>query len=246
MLALFDLYLVFTYFAFTRFRLPMRLVGIRTTSMRGLSTMTHRYYPSQLDSIENIELYRLGGFHPISIGDTFNSRYRVLHKLGFGGSSTVWLARDLQHQAQSSAGNLVTLKVLSAEQSSKPKSGIPELSIPMKLHDILRQRDNDSIQASIQTVNDHFMHSGPNGDHLCFVHPLSGPSVCSMSESTDVRVVGSRRLRADLARRVAHQTASALALMHSVGLVHGGSSNKFLTRLDPCLILNTTLRLNHM
>jgi hypothetical protein len=44
---------------------------------------------------ERMQRYRTGGFHPVSLGDTFcEGRYKVYHKLGWGGFSTVWLARD--------------------------------------------------------------------------------------------------------------------------------------------------------
>ena len=44
---------------------------------------------------EDLEDYRPGGYHPVSIGDEFNQgRYRVVRKLGWGHFSTVWLARD--------------------------------------------------------------------------------------------------------------------------------------------------------
>ncbi|KAK9326095.1 hypothetical protein V1517DRAFT_312686 [Lipomyces orientalis] len=48
-----------------------------------------RFESSSLDNIEQVENYRSDGFHPVSIGDRFaNGRYRILHKLGFGGFST--------------------------------------------------------------------------------------------------------------------------------------------------------------
>ncbi|KAK3296451.1 kinase-like domain-containing protein [Chaetomium fimeti] len=51
-----------------------------------------------LRSEEQIGRYRPGGFHPVKIGDTFHcGRYEVCHKLGWGGFSTVWLARDQQY-----------------------------------------------------------------------------------------------------------------------------------------------------
>lgn len=45
---------------------------------------------------EPLERYRKGGYHPIHLGDTLkDGRYKILHKLGWGGYATVWLARDL-------------------------------------------------------------------------------------------------------------------------------------------------------
>jgi serine/threonine-protein kinase SRPK3 len=41
--------------------------------------------------------YEVGGYHPVLLGDTFkDGRYKVLHKLGSGGHSTVWAAKDLE------------------------------------------------------------------------------------------------------------------------------------------------------
>jgi hypothetical protein len=55
--------------------------------------------------IENIRKYCPGGYHPVRLGDKFNDRYIVEHKLGHGGFSTVWLAQDTQMQ------RLVALKI---------------------------------------------------------------------------------------------------------------------------------------
>ena len=47
---------------------------------------------------ESLLEYRKGGYHPVCLGDTFrNDRYRIQHKLGWGGYSTVWLAEDTKH-----------------------------------------------------------------------------------------------------------------------------------------------------
>lgn len=45
---------------------------------------------------EPVMEYRKGGYHPTHLGDTFNDgRYKIMHKLGWGSYSTVWLAKDL-------------------------------------------------------------------------------------------------------------------------------------------------------
>lgn len=46
---------------------------------------------------EEPDLYTTGGFHRVSLGDTFDhGRYAILRKLGYGQYSTVWLAQDFK------------------------------------------------------------------------------------------------------------------------------------------------------
>ena len=45
---------------------------------------------------EQLEEFHRGVYCPVNIGDVFASKYQVVGKLGFGVTSTVWLARDLQ------------------------------------------------------------------------------------------------------------------------------------------------------
>ena len=38
------------------------------------------------------------GYHPVHLGDTFkDGTYEVVHKLGYGGFSTVWLVKEGQY-----------------------------------------------------------------------------------------------------------------------------------------------------
>lgn len=47
------------------------------------------------EPVEDVQGYRLGGCHPLCLGDHFqNGRYQILRKLGYGGYPTVWLAKD--------------------------------------------------------------------------------------------------------------------------------------------------------
>jgi len=45
------------------------------------------------DYTEPPQRYTAGLFYPICIGDVLLHTYRIVHKLGHGESSTVWLAR---------------------------------------------------------------------------------------------------------------------------------------------------------
>ena len=41
-------------------------------------------------------LYTPFRYHPVRFGESFNGRYEVVGKLGWGLLSTVWLAKDTQ------------------------------------------------------------------------------------------------------------------------------------------------------
>lgn len=51
---------------------------------------------NQLIEEEEIPDYRADRFYPMRLGEVFEDRYQVLAELGFGSSSTTWLARDLR------------------------------------------------------------------------------------------------------------------------------------------------------
>ncbi|KAJ6505820.1 kinase-like domain-containing protein [Mycena vitilis] len=174
------------------------------------------FRPSMLDEVEGLEGYQPGGFHPILIGDEFaHGRYRIIHKLGFGGSSTIWLARDNHKHS----GALLTLKAMRADVSSNPPDSIPDIYVPKALQVAFTDCKRDGVSRFL-TVENHFRVQGPNGEHQFIVFPLAGPSVLAMSHSPG-RVSGVRRLRADLARSVANQTANMIYRMHTAGFVHG-------------------------
>lgn len=46
---------------------------------------------------EGVVNYKAEDFYPTRIGDLFESRYRVVAKLGFGTASTTWLCKDLEY-----------------------------------------------------------------------------------------------------------------------------------------------------
>lgn len=58
--------------------------------------MDHEDYFDDEDFAEPMECYLIQGlYYPISIGQVLVQRYRIDHKLGYGGFSTVWMAHDI-------------------------------------------------------------------------------------------------------------------------------------------------------
>lgn len=47
---------------------------------------------SSATSDEDLQDYRINGYHPMHVGEIVDSKYIILRKLGWGHFSTVWLA----------------------------------------------------------------------------------------------------------------------------------------------------------
>jgi len=162
--------------------------------------------------------YRAGGFHPVHLNDTFKKdRYTVIHKLGHGGFATVWLARDKIRE------RYVALKILAARLSRD----CPEVEILRRL----RNSEESLGKAFVMSMLDHFWIHGPNGHHLCVVSEVGGPSIKQFNECPGLKN-GSRRLRGEVARKVALQATEGLAYIHSTGTVHGGVCRGNLVKFD--------------
>lgn len=51
---------------------------------------------SEILDEERFEAFKKERYYPVNIGDVFSSKYQIIGKLGFGVTSTVWLAHDLE------------------------------------------------------------------------------------------------------------------------------------------------------
>ncbi|MCJ1472209.1 hypothetical protein MMC13_000856 [Lambiella insularis] len=153
---------------------------------------------------ENIERYRVGGYHPIRLDDEFsNGRYRIVHKLGYGTFSTVWLARD---RVENRYVSLKILTALSTDNSSE--STIRNHLGQGSLHHPGR--------GFILSLLDEFSIDGPNGKHKCIVSEIAGASVREEKECNEQDL-----LPVKVAREVTAQLALGLAYIHSCGVLHG-------------------------
>ncbi|KAI9055694.1 hypothetical protein LZ554_000637 [Drepanopeziza brunnea f. sp. 'monogermtubi'] len=117
--------------------------------------------PDVLVEEERVPGYRPEFFYPADPGQVLNNRYKILTKIGWGASSTVWLAEDLERMPFP----YVTLKIT----TSNPDFG------DMVLHELdinKRLTKDPSLTgfAFVRAAIDDFTATGPNGaTHLCLV-----------------------------------------------------------------------------
>ena len=156
---------------------------------------------------EYVSYYQPGGYHPVHLGDTFhNDTYQVVHKLGYGQSSTVWLVKDRKR------GGYASMKILAA---IAPTSEV----------DVLRHIQRNGSTSSggsefILQLIDEFEHSGPNGVHRCIISEVFGPPLSSDIEE----LYPDEEYPIGIAKRISSQIAHGLEYLHSCGVVHGGRS----------------------
>ena len=167
--------------------------------------MSRIYKPSPAGETEDPELYHSygeygsGGLPVVHIGATFHDRYRIVHKIGFGGWSTAWLARD-QHTE-----TYVCVKFLEANDPAGPK----ELQIMRHL----AKHSSDHVGSQfIGLLLDDFVVNGKAGNHICMVTRVGGRKLqrATLFQSTDAVV------------KFARQMFQGVDFLHTSGVCHGG------------------------
>jgi serine/threonine-protein kinase SRPK3 len=154
-----------------------------------------------IENVEVLERYCPGGFHPITAGDRLHDRYRIVHKLGFGYYSTVWLARDER------ADRYVAIKIAVAERTGKSQENTIIRLLRDKVH---------PCKDFIPPILDEFFLTGPNGKHQCTVTVPASMSIA-------VAITGPRNFfQLAATRAIAAQLILAISFLHSQGIVHGG------------------------
>ncbi|EFY84826.1 protein kinase domain protein [Metarhizium acridum CQMa 102] len=169
-----------------------------TTTRR--STSTSRIAYDYVDQVEELTWYEPGGYHPVGIGDHFRHRYRIVHKLGHGACSTIWLAQDLQRM------KYVSLKIAIADWETS------EADILSRLANSTKKLPSTLIPSLIEC----FSFEGPNGKHQCLVTEVARCSLAASKEASSIRL-----FPLQVARVLAAQLTIAVHQIHLQGYVHG-------------------------
>lgn len=139
---------------------------------------------------EALDEYEPGGLHTITLGDTFqDGQYHIHDKLGYGGYSTVWLARDLHEKCvrcllcQKVHSMLIPQQPVGVYQDQKGTHAStdelqndPEINVMRALEEYYVCGPQDRPRSFVRLL-DWFHHEGPNGIHNCLVTELLGPSI---------------------------------------------------------------------
>ncbi|CAJ2509128.1 Uu.00g141540.m01.CDS01 [Anthostomella pinea] len=157
------------------------------------SVSRYCFPPPMYENLEDLKMYQPGGFHPIHIGDIFDQRFEIVHRLGDGGYATVWLCHNIKTQCWRA------VKVLAA-----CKSRSLQACTEWTMRDVL------GGSSLVALPEDFFWVDGPNGRHLALVLPVLGPSI-SATRCKDV----------DSANRICRLMVEALDFLHSKGIAHG-------------------------
>lgn len=134
-------------------------------------------FTSDEEEQEDSTDYCKGGYHPVKIGDLFQSRYHVTRKLGWGHFSTVWLCWDLVDK------RFVALKVVKSAPHFT-ETAMDEI----KLLKAVRESDpsDPKRNKTVQLLND-FKISGINGTHICMVFEVLGHNLLKLIIKSNYR-----------------------------------------------------------
>ncbi|RAL17158.1 U4/U6 small nuclear ribonucleoprotein PRP4 [Aspergillus homomorphus CBS 101889] len=156
---------------------------------------------------ETLPGYTPETFYPVQQGEIMNDQYQVNSKIGYGATSTVWLARDLIES------KYVTIKVYARNKGKEH-----EINVYNHMQTI--ETDHPGKQHVRKLLN-HFVIQGPNGRHVCLVYEPLGMSLYELECISKNLGVVEPIPRLEDAKPVIRRLLSALDYLHQVpGLIH--------------------------
>ncbi|EFY86149.1 protein kinase domain-containing protein [Metarhizium acridum CQMa 102] len=157
---------------------------------------------------EQLDGFAANQYYPINIGDVLASRYQVIGKLGFGTTSTVWLARNLITHGH------VALKVYTRDRGNQEEFQV--------LETLGKANPSHPGYRHVRAALDIFQLHRPGGDHYCLVQRPMWESWKHLLRRNPTGRFTEPLLKAGL-----RHLFSALDYLHSeCKLVHTGKSSQ--------------------
>ncbi|KAJ5254496.1 hypothetical protein N7497_003127 [Penicillium chrysogenum] len=149
---------------------------------------------------ETLPDYTPSQYYPTRIGEVIKERYQVIGKLGFGSTSTAWLARDMNER------RYVMLKIF-VQAASMGQHVDNEVNIYRRMEQFPTAHPGRNV---IRTLLDTFYIDGPQDKHRCLVHPPLWESVLAFLRRNPVE-----RLPSPVIAVVLHRLFLALDYLHT-------------------------------
>lgn len=163
---------------------------------------------SQKVEEETIPDYVASRYYPVRLGEIVRERYQIVGKLGFGTTSTVWLARDLRYR------QYVTLKLF-IHSNAMGHQLDNELNMYAR---IAAGPENRVGRRAVRTLVENFEINGPDGQHRCLVHPPLFESILDFLHRNPIR-----KLPAPVLAFTLQRTFQALDYLHTeCHIIHTG------------------------
>ncbi|QSS54231.1 protein kinase [Histoplasma capsulatum var. duboisii H88] len=155
---------------------------------------------------ETLPDYIASQYYPTRIGEVIKEQYQVVGKLGFGSTSTAWLARDIHGR------RYVMLKIFVRASSMGQR-----VDDELKMYRCMDQAPKGHPgRKAVRTLLDAFYIDGPEDKHQCLVHPPLWESVLTFLRRNPVE-----RLPSAVIAFVLRRLFLALDYMHTeCNIVH--------------------------
>ncbi|KDQ16239.1 hypothetical protein BOTBODRAFT_107233 [Botryobasidium botryosum FD-172 SS1] len=110
-------------------------------------------------------------YYPVQIGEVLHGTYKIVTKIGYGGSSTVWLARNM-NRWNWQKDRYAALKICNNDYADKASA---EHELNISRHIATANPSHPGFKY-VRTVRDAFSVQGPHGTHMCLVYePMREP-----------------------------------------------------------------------
>ncbi|KAI0468193.1 kinase-like protein, partial [Xylaria cf. heliscus] len=182
------------------FSSPASAIGPRKFPSTGFELID----PATKFEEETLPFYQKEEYYPMQIGQVVHGHYQVVSKLGFGTTSTVWLARDLRNQ------KFWALKV--HINTLKPNQ---EFEIYHHLANTHRDQELANAKKHIRQLKESFKLRGPYGDHDVFIMtPLA------LSLSHLLSLCQGEPFHSEFVKGALSQILLGLVYLHDMDVVH--------------------------